>query len=116
MLIVGTFAHAPEHFGSQHDLFAPTATLGQPAPDNLFGNAFTEFPTVNIRRVEKVNAQFQRSIHDGKAVGLGGLRAEVHRAQRQAADFKAGTAKMGIFDSHDNKIWLPGCWLSTALL
>ena len=94
--LVGPFAHAPEDLGGDDDFLAPTAALREPAPDDLLGDAFAHFPAVDVGGVEEVDAQFQGAIHDGERIFFGGVRAEVHRAQTQRADFQAGAAQWDI--------------------
>ena len=53
-------------------------------------------PAVDVGGVEEVDAQLQRPVHDGEAVGFGGLRAEVHRAQAQPADLQPGAAEIDV--------------------
>src|SRR5688572_30115486 len=45
--LVGPVAHAAIDLGGQHDLVAPPAALRQPAPDDLFGDAFADFPSIH---------------------------------------------------------------------
>ncbi len=77
--VVGSFPHRPIHFCREHDALAPPA-LCQPAPDDLFGKAEMNFTAIAIGRVKKVDAVFQGLVHDGKAIGLAGLLAEIHGA------------------------------------
>src|SRR5262249_511596 len=83
--LVGPLAHAAEDFGRQDDALATPPTLGQPATDDLLGGALARLPAVDVRRIEEVDAQLDRPVHDGGAVGLGGQRAEVHGAEAQPA-------------------------------
>jgi hypothetical protein len=78
--LVRALAHLVVHLGRQHDPLAPRAALRQPAPDDLLGDALAELPAIHIGGVEEVDPQLQRLIHNRKAVGLAGLRAEVHGA------------------------------------
>ena len=84
--MVGPFTHVAVDLGGEDDLFPAPAALGKPAPDDLLGDAFADLPAIDIGGVEKVDAQFEGFIHDGKRIGLAGLRAEVHRAQAQPGD------------------------------
>ena len=84
--LVGPVAHPSIDLRGQNKLFASTAALIEPAADNLFGHPFADFPPIHVGAVEKIDAQFQRVVHDGKAVGFGGLRPEVHSAKAKAAD------------------------------
>ena len=78
--------------GGQHDLLPPAAALGEPAADDLLGLA----AAVDVGGVEEVDAGLERRVHDLVAVGLVGLRPEVHRAEAQRADPQAGAAEVAI--------------------
>jgi len=52
------------HFGCQNDLIAAPTTLGQPSPNDLFGDPLAGLPSVNVGRVKKVDSQFKRPIHN----------------------------------------------------
>ncbi len=95
--LIRPIAHPTEHLRCQYNFFTPSPTLSEPTPHNLLGPAFADFPTIDVRRVEKVEAQLQRSIHDGKTVCLVGLRPKVHRAETEPADFHASPTEMNIF-------------------
>src|SRR5262249_30183896 len=96
--VVLALAHRAIHLGGQHDLLAPAA-LRQPAPDDLLGHANAQARTIAISGVEEVDPQCQRLIHDREAVGLAGLRSEIHGSQTQPADSQARAAKMRILHS-----------------
>jgi hypothetical protein len=78
--LVGPCVHAAVDLSSDDDFLAPAA-LREPAPDDLFGDAFAQLPAVDIGGVEKVEAEFEGMIHDGECILFGGVRAEVHSAQ-----------------------------------
>jgi hypothetical protein len=78
--LVGPVAHASIDFGGQHHFFTSPAALREPTTDNLLRHPFADFPAIDVGAVEKVDAPFQRLVHDGKAVAFGGLRPEVHGA------------------------------------
>ena len=80
----------------RHRIDAPSAALRKPASDDLFGDAFAFFAAVDVGRVEKVDAGFQRLVHDRETVRLRRLRAEVHRAEAQPADFQASAAQLRV--------------------
>jgi len=84
--LVGPLAHAPVDFGGQHHFFAPPAALRKPAADDVLGDAFAQLPTIHVGRVEKVDPQIQRGVHDTEAVFFAGVRSEVHRSKAQPAD------------------------------
>ena len=46
------------------DFFATTAALREPATDDLLRPTFAALPTINVRRVEEVEAQIEGLIHD----------------------------------------------------
>jgi hypothetical protein len=79
--LVGPVAHPPEDFRRQDHLLPPTAALGEPAADDLLGPALANLPAVGVGGVKEIEAQFEGLIHDGKRIGLAGLRAEVHRPE-----------------------------------
>ncbi len=84
---VRPLAHLVVHLGRQDHLVAALAALGEPAPDDLLGDAFTEFPAVDVGGVEEIDPQLEGFVHDLVAVLFGRERAEVHRAQAECADF-----------------------------
>ncbi len=98
-LLVGPFAHPAVHLGGEHDLVAAPAALGEPPADDLLGDTLAELPSVDVGRVEEVDAVLERAVHDGVAVGFGGLGAEVHRAEAQPADRQAGAAEIRVLHS-----------------
>src|SRR6188508_1760303 len=81
--------HAPVHLGRKHDLFPSTAALRKPTAENLFGPSLSELPPVDVRRVEKVHSQLQRTVHDRHAVRFGGLRPKIHGAETEPAHLDA---------------------------
>src|ERR1700722_10920945 len=68
---------------------------GEPATDYRLGLA----AAVQIGRVEEVHARFERVVHDGEAVGLVRLGAEVHRPEAQRAHPQAGSPECSVL--HD---------------
>jgi hypothetical protein len=98
-LVVGALAHPAVHLRRDHHRFAPTPALREPPPDDLLGDAFAELPAVHVGRVVELDAEVERAIHDLEAVRLGGLRAEVHRAETQARDAQPGAAEVCVL--HD---------------
>ncbi|MNS88881.1 hypothetical protein D3C72_1228730 [compost metagenome] len=94
---VGPLAHVAVDLGGDDDLLAPAAALGEPAAEDLLGDALAAHPAVDVGRVEEVDAVLERAVHDGERVRFGGLGPEVHRAQAQPADHQAGAAEVGVF-------------------
>ncbi len=94
--LIGPGAHAAEDFRGEHHLLPPAAALGTPSPDDLFRDPFAHFPAVDVGRIEEVDAEVERPIHDGEAVRFGRVRAEVHGAQTEPADFQARAAEMHV--------------------
>jgi len=94
---VRPLAHAAIDLSGDDHLLAPPAALDKPAPEDVLGDAFADLPAVNVSRIEEVDAQFERLVHDGEGIGFAGLRAEVHRAETKAGHFQAGAAKLGEF-------------------
>ncbi len=94
--VVGPVVHRPVQLRGDHRLLAPTAALGEPASDDLLGPALPLAPPVHVGRVEEVDAGLVGGVHDREGVLLGGLRAEVHRAEAQSADRQAGAAQVGV--------------------
>src|SRR5262249_36437946 len=69
------------------------AALREPATDDLLGDALAGLPAVDVRRIEEVDPELQRTVHDGEAVGLRGERAEVHGAETEATHLEPGAAE-----------------------
>src|SRR5213079_1576314 len=46
--LVGPVTHLSVDLGAEHDLVAPAAALGQPAPDDLLGDALASAPAVDV--------------------------------------------------------------------
>jgi len=88
--------HLAVHLGRQDHLVAAAPALREPAPDDLFGDALTELPAVDVGGVEEVDALLKCPVHDGEAVRLGGLRPEVHRAETQAAHLQTGATQVRV--------------------
>ena len=81
--------------GGQHHLVA-AAGLGEPAPDDLLGAAAMPLTAVAVGGVEEVDARVEGAVHDGVRVLFRGVRAEVHGAEHDARDEKAGTTEVGV--------------------
>lgn len=98
--LVHALAHFDKYPGRQDDQVAPPI-LRQPAPWDLRresqvkmrGVAVGGEDAIGIGRVDEVNPLLQGVVHDGEAVGLAGLRSEVHCAQAQPTDLQARTAR-----------------------
>jgi hypothetical protein len=71
----------PKTLGGQHHLLPAATALGEPAPDDVLGDALAGLPAVHVGGVEKIDPQFERLVHDGKRIGFTGLRTKVHGAQ-----------------------------------
>jgi hypothetical protein len=69
----------------------PTA-LGQPAADDLLGQALAHLPPIDVGGVKEVDAQLVGPVHDAEAVGLRGVGPEVHRAQAKPTHLQPGPA------------------------
>src|SRR5690606_2400133 len=67
----------------------------EPIPDEAFGDAWAR-AAVAVGGIEEVDALGMRGIHHPERLGLVGGPAEVHRAEAEAADGKAGAAQMGV--------------------
>jgi hypothetical protein len=89
-------AHVAEDLGGEDDLFAAHVALGEPAADDLLGDAFAFLAPVDVGGVEEVDAQVEGLVHHGEAVGFGGVGAEVHGAQAQAGHTAAGASERGV--------------------
>ena len=96
LVLVGPVAHRPVQLGRQDHLVAAPAALGEPAADDLLGDALALLPAVDVGGVEEVDALLEGPVHDRVGVLLGGLRTEVHRAQAQPADQQPGPSEMGV--------------------
>jgi hypothetical protein len=97
--LVGPVAHFAVDFGSEHNLLAPSAALGEPATDDLLGNPFAHFPAIDVRSVEEIDPQLQRPIHDGETIGFARQGTEVHRAEAEPAHAQAGASKSCVLHS-----------------
>jgi hypothetical protein len=84
----------------QYDGVAAAAALRQPAPDDFLGRPVLDVPAVNIGRVEEIDAEFQRPVHDPEAVLFRGVPAEVHRAETDIADQHPVIAQTSMFHCH----------------
>src|SRR4030095_9714151 len=78
------------------DLAPPPAALGEPATDDLLGDALTGLAAVHIGGVEEVDPALHGAVHDDVAVVLGRLGTEVHRAETEPAYRQAGAAKIRV--------------------
>src|SRR4249920_2217746 len=94
--LIRPLAHPAEHLRCQDDFLTPSPALGEPTPHDLLRPPFARLPAIDVRRVEKVEAQLQRPIHDGETVRLARLRAEVHRAKTESADFHSRPTEMNV--------------------
>src|SRR5262249_40522939 len=94
--VVGPPAHAPVYFGGDDHALATTAPLGKPSTDDLLGDALPGLPAVHVGGVEEVDAVFEGPVHDGEAVGLARVRAEVHGAEAEAAHLEPGASEMRV--------------------
>src|SRR5436305_1980867 len=82
--VVGPLAHRAVELRRDDDLLAPAAALGEPATDDLLGDAFALLPPVDVGRVEEVDALVDGAIHDLVRIGLLGDGTEVHRAEDES--------------------------------
>src|SRR5206468_9133975 len=57
--LIRPLAHPAKHFRRQNDFLTPSSALGKPAPQDLLSPPLPHFPTIDVRRVEKVEAQLQ---------------------------------------------------------
>ena len=62
--VVGPVAHVAVELGREDRTLAPSAALGEPAPDDLLGDALALLPAVDVRGVEEVDAVLVRAVHD----------------------------------------------------
>jgi hypothetical protein len=83
--VVRPLRHRTEHFRREHNLLASTAALREPRAEDRFGSARALFAAVPVCRIEEVDAEVERAIHDVVCIGLSGERAEVHGAQADGA-------------------------------
>ena len=80
--------------GWMNDLVvAPAATLRQPPPDQRLRPA----GVVVVRGVQQVDPGIDGVVQDREALGLVREPAEVHAAEAQGADGKAGPAELAVF-------------------
>jgi len=63
LALVGPVAHRPVDLGGDDDLVAAPAALGEPAADDLLGDALALAPAVDVGRVEDVDPMLQRAVH-----------------------------------------------------
>ena len=89
--------HFAVNLGREDDFFAPSATLGKPAADDFFGDALALLPAVDVGGVEEIDADFERLVHDGEAVGLGRLRTEVHGAETKIGNSETAATEVYVF-------------------
>ena len=79
---------------------SPMISSVQPGCDSVVLGELTGralYPAVAVGGVEEVDADLVRVIHDGVRFGGRGQRPEVHRAEAEAANAQAGTAKVDVF-------------------
>ena len=62
--VVRPVRHRPEHFRREHDLLAPAAALREPVPDDRLGRARALRAAVTVGRVEEVDPEVERAVHD----------------------------------------------------
>jgi hypothetical protein len=91
---VGPLGHPAVELGGEDGALAAPASLGQPSADDLLGQAFAEPPAVHVGRVDHVDAELVRPIHDREGVLLGRLGAEVVGAEHHAADRQSAAAEV----------------------
>ena len=89
--------HGVENLGRENDLIPAASFFGKPVADDLLGHTFAGNLSVHIGCVEKVNAGFEGGIHDRMAVLFARIGTEVHGAETETRDTKAGAAKVGVF-------------------
>jgi hypothetical protein len=104
-LLVRPVTHMTVDLGGNDNLFAPTATLRKPAPDNLLSYALAGLPSINIGGIKEVDAQLKRLIHDGIGVFLFSLWAKVHCPQAKPGNFQPGPAKLGVLHNINDRRW-----------
>ncbi len=84
----------------EHNRVAAAAALRQPAPDNLLGEPLLYRPAVDVSRVEEIDAEFQRPVHDRETVLFRGMPAKIHRSKTDIADQYAVLAQPSVFHRH----------------
>src|SRR5205823_4415565 len=97
---IGAGTHPAIDFGGDDDLVAAREILDRAAEDFL---AVAE--RIAVRRVEEIDARFERLLDEGPALLLGeapGMIAEIaaavaHAAEANARDIEAGAAELDIF-------------------
>src|SRR5688572_3445688 len=57
--LVGAFSHPTEDFRRKDDLLTPPTTLSKPSPDDVLGDAFPYFPTIDVGSIEEIDAKLQ---------------------------------------------------------
>src|SRR4029077_19650805 len=90
------FAHLAVDLGGEDDALAPAAALGEPAAHDLLRDALAGLPSVDVRGIEEVDAGIERPVHEREAVRLARLRAEVHRAEAEAAHAQASSTEADV--------------------
>lgn len=96
LALVGPVTHGAVQLGGDDRALAADAVAGEPGADDLLGAALAGGAAVGVGRVEEVDALVEGVVHDvvgGRLVGLG---AEVHGAQAEAGDGKAGPAEVRV--------------------
>jgi hypothetical protein len=94
--VVGPVAHRAIELGGDDRLVTAPLAAGEPPADDLLGDALTLLPAVDVGRVEEVDPDVERAIHDRVGVFLGGLGTEVHRSQAEPADREAAAAEVRV--------------------
>ncbi len=94
--VVRPVRHAAVQLRCDDRLLAAAAALGEPPADDLLRPALTVAESIDVGGVEEVDAFVDGAIHDQVGVGFVGLRAEVHRAEADAAHRQAGATEMRV--------------------
>jgi hypothetical protein len=97
---VGLALDGIEHFGGQDHRVPAAATLGKPASQDLLSVALLAAPAVDVGSVKKVDTELQSPVHNLETLFLGGVPAEVHRAQAYVAYQNSVFSQMFVFDCH----------------
>ncbi len=84
--LIRPLTYPTEDLRRQNDLFTTPAALREPTAHDLLGPALSHLPAIDVCRIEKIDSQFQRPIHNGETVRLARLRPEVHGAETESAD------------------------------
>ena len=87
--------------GRQDHLVATVTPLRKPPANDLLGDAFAFFPSIDVRCVKKVNAKLKRSFNEGPALfliqtPLSLLESVTHAAQTDSRYLETRLAKIRI--------------------